>query len=205
MTVATGEHRSPCRHVGDRRRRRPITQHLRCRRRTAHTVRPAHVTLALAGVAEHPTSASEADTASRKKATSATLRLRRLACKDAKRHLHDIMNAPNITAARRFRYPTPDERKRVRIASAVERRFREVRRRTGPMGAFRDRTSVERVPFAILPYRNISRPNRRPFSPSHINPDVTKERKGLCKATPMCHLGLPLPVVGRMSSRTCTT
>ena len=54
VTVALGEHRSPCRHLGDRRRRRPIMQHLRCRRRTSHTVRPAHVTPALAGVAEHP-------------------------------------------------------------------------------------------------------------------------------------------------------
>ena len=51
-----------------------------------------------------------------------------------------------------FRYPTPDERKQVRTADAIERRFREVRRRTRLVGSFRDRTSMERVLFAILPY-----------------------------------------------------
>ena len=97
---------------------------------------------------------------------------------DAKRHLHYIMNAPNPTAARtaarrfadrrrhtcpkaveclredlptRFRYPTPDGRRQVRTANAIGRRFRGVLRRTRPMGAFRDRTPMERVPFAILP------------------------------------------------------
>ena len=54
----------------------------------------------------------------------------------------------------RFRYPTPDGRRRVRTTNAIERRFREVRRRTRPMGTFRDRTSMERVLFAIFSYRN---------------------------------------------------
>ena len=54
----------------------------------------------------------------------------------------------------RFRYPVPDERKPVRTTNAVERRLREVRRRIRPMGSFRDRISMERVPFAILPYQN---------------------------------------------------
>ena len=116
---------------------------------------------------------------------------------DAKRGLHDIMNAPNITVARaaarrfadrrrepypkaveslrddlddlpaRFRYPTPDGRRRVRTANAIERRFREVRRRTRPVGTFRDRTSMERVPFAILPYRNITDRTAAPFTVKH--------------------------------------
>ena len=45
----------------------------------------------------------------------------------------------------RFRYPTPDERKQVRTANAIERRFREARQRIRPM---------ERVLFAILPHQN---------------------------------------------------
>ena len=35
-----------------------------------------------------------------------------------------------------FRYPTLAERRRVRTTNAIERRFREVRRRTRPMGTF---------------------------------------------------------------------
>ena len=37
-----------------------------------------------------------------------------------------------------FCYPTLEERKAVRTTNAVERRFREVRRRTRPMGTFQD-------------------------------------------------------------------
>ena len=35
-----------------------------------------------------------------------------------------------------FRYKDPDQRRQVRTTNAIERRFREVRRRTRPMGAF---------------------------------------------------------------------
>ena len=121
-------------------------------------------------------------------------RIRRRDREDAKRGPHDIMNAPNITAARTaarrsadrwrephpkaveclrddlltcFRYPTPDERKRVRTTNAIERRFREVRRRTRPMGTFRDRTSMERVLFAIFPYRNRNDRTAAPFTVTH--------------------------------------
>ena len=85
-----------------------------------------------------------------------------------KAHLHAIMNAPNRprarSAARRFadaweqtypravtclrndlddlhtcfRYSTFAERRQVRTTNAIERRFREVRRRTRPMGTFQD-------------------------------------------------------------------
>ena len=41
-----------------------------------------------------------------------------------------------------FRYKDPDQRRQVRTTNAIERRFREVRRRTRPMGAFQDRTSM---------------------------------------------------------------
>ena len=67
----------------------------------------------------------------------------------------------------RFRCPTPDGRKRVRSADAVERRFREVRRRTGPAGTFRDRTPMERVPFAILPHQNENDRTAAPFPTAH--------------------------------------
>ena len=46
-----------------------------------------------------------------------------------------------------FRYKTLAERKAVRTTNAIERRFREVRRRTRPMGLFQDRTSMDRILF----------------------------------------------------------
>lgn len=85
-----------------------------------------------------------------------------------KRHLHKIMNAENLAAARKaarafaerwrdaypkavaclrndldellacWRYKTLEERKAVRTTNAIKRRFREVRRRTRPMGVFQD-------------------------------------------------------------------
>lgn len=42
----------------------------------------------------------------------------------------------------------------LRTTNAIERRFREVRRRTRPMGVFSDRTSVERIMFAVFTYEN---------------------------------------------------
>ena len=101
-----------------------------------------------------------------------------------KQDLHAVMNADNHTearsAARRFadrwedaypkavaclrddlddlltcfRYKDPDQRRQVRTTNAIERRFREVRRRTRPMGAFQDRTSMDRILFAIFIHEN---------------------------------------------------
>ena len=45
-------------------------------------------------------------------------------------------------------------RKAVRATNAIERRFREVRRRTRPMGVFPDRTSMDRIPFAVFNHEN---------------------------------------------------
>lgn len=103
-----------------------------------------------------------------------------------KRALHNVMNAENEpkarAAARRFadrfeddypkavaclrddlddllvcfRYRTVKERKRVRTTNAIERRFREVRRRTRPMGVFQDRTSMDRILFAVFTRENKS-------------------------------------------------
>lgn len=47
-----------------------------------------------------------------------------------------------------FRYKSPIARKRVRTTNAIERRFREVRRRTRPMGTFQDKTPIDRILFA---------------------------------------------------------
>jgi putative transposase len=103
-----------------------------------------------------------------------------------KADLHAIMNAKTLpqarAAARRFanyweadypkalsclrddldelltcwRYKTLDQRKRVRTTNAIERRFREVRRRTRPMGVFQDRTSMDRILFAVFTHENSS-------------------------------------------------
>jgi len=104
--------------------------------------------------------------------------------KDIKSDLHRIMNAKNTTIARKaagrfahkWRDPYPKAvrclrndlddlltfltfkdrswRKTIRTTNAIERRFREVRRRTRPMGVFSDRTSVERILFAVFTYEN---------------------------------------------------
>lgn len=98
--------------------------------------------------------------------------------------LHAVMNAETLpkarAAARRFadhwdadypravrclrddldelltcwRYPSLAKRKQVRTTNAIERRFREVRRRTRPMGVFQDRTSMDRILFAVFTHEN---------------------------------------------------
>ena len=40
------------------------------------------------------------------------------------------------------------------LTNAIERRFREVRRRTRPMGVFQDRTSMDRILFAVFTHKN---------------------------------------------------
>jgi putative transposase len=111
----------------------------------------------------------------------------------AKRALHKVMNADNITAARTaarrfrdrfedkyaaavaclrndldelltcFRYKSPDRRRTVRTTNAIERRFREVRRRTRPMGTFQDKTSMDRILFAVFSHENKSQGVSTPF------------------------------------------
>jgi transposase-like protein len=55
-----------------------------------------------------------------------------------------------------FRYRTLKERKTVRTTNAIGRRFREVRRRTRPMGTFQDRTSMDRILFAVFTNENLN-------------------------------------------------
>jgi putative transposase len=63
-----------------------------------------------------------------------------------------------------FRYPTLAERKAVRTTNAIERRFREIRRRTRPMGTFQDRTSMERILFAVFMHENRNQGLATPFA-----------------------------------------
>jgi putative transposase len=55
-----------------------------------------------------------------------------------------------------FSFQDPEWKKAVRTTNAIERRFREVRRRTRPMGVMADRTSIDRILYAVF-----SRENRR--------------------------------------------
>jgi putative transposase len=110
-----------------------------------------------------------------------------------KRALHKIMNAANAPAARSaarrfaerfqaqyptavaclrnhldelltcFRYKAEAQRRAVRTTNAVERRFREVRRRTRPMGTFQDKTSMDRILFAVFTHENKSQGVSTPF------------------------------------------
>jgi len=116
-----------------------------------------------------------------------------------KADLHAVMNAPTLpkahSAARRFadrwqdvypravaclrddldelltcfRYKTLEERKTVRTTNAIERRFREVRRRTRPMGVFQDRTSMDRILFAVFTHENKMQGVGAPFLLTHNN------------------------------------
>ena len=116
-----------------------------------------------------------------------------------KADLHAVMNADNLrqarAAARRFaanwaaiypkavaclrndldelltcfRYKTLQERKAMRTTNAIERRFREVRRRTRPMGTFQDKTSMDRILFAVFTHENKMQGLSTPFLVTHNN------------------------------------
>jgi len=68
-----------------------------------------------------------------------------------------------------FRYKTREERKTVRTTNAIERRFREVRRRTRPMGVFQDKTSMDRILFAVFTHENKMQGISAPFLLTHNN------------------------------------
>ena len=120
-------------------------------------------------------------------------RIRRHDREAAKRDLHRISHAADRTearrAARRFadrweerypkavhclrqdldslleflRFPNDQWRTAARTTNAIERRFREVRRRTRPMGVFSDRTSMERILSAVFTYENQKAGTSTPF------------------------------------------
>jgi transposase-like protein len=62
-----------------------------------------------------------------------------------------------------FRFDDPSWRKAARTTNAIERRFREVRRRTRPMGVFSERTSIERILFAVFVHENKKQGTVVPF------------------------------------------
>jgi putative transposase len=51
----------------------------------------------------------------------------------------------------------------IRTTNAIERRFREVRRRTRPMGVFSDRTSMGRILYSVFSYENLREGISTPF------------------------------------------
>ena len=53
-----------------------------------------------------------------------------------------------------FQFKDPAFRKAIRTTNHIERRFKEVRRRTRPMGVFSDRTSMDRILYAVFMYEN---------------------------------------------------
>jgi transposase-like protein len=53
-----------------------------------------------------------------------------------------------------FSFPDPSFREQVRTTNAIERVFREVKRRTRPMVVFCDRTSMDRILYAVFIYEN---------------------------------------------------
>jgi transposase-like protein len=62
-----------------------------------------------------------------------------------------------------FRVKDPSLWPQIRTTNAIERRFREVRRRTRPMGTFSDRTSMERILYAVFNYENLRQGTSTPF------------------------------------------
>jgi len=62
-----------------------------------------------------------------------------------------------------FGIPEPEIWTQIRTTNAIERRFREVRRRTRPMGVFSHRTSMERILYAVFSYENLRQRVSTPF------------------------------------------
>lgn len=111
----------------------------------------------------------------------------------AQRGLHRISHAPDRAEARRqarafvdrwrsrypaavrclwmdldelltfFRFEDETWRRATRTTNAIERRFREVRRRTRPMGVMANRGSVERILFAVFTHENQKQRTATPF------------------------------------------
>jgi putative transposase len=62
-----------------------------------------------------------------------------------------------------FQVNDPNLWLQIRTTNAIERRFREVRRRTRPMGVFSDKTSMERILYAVFSYENLGQGVATPF------------------------------------------
>jgi putative transposase len=66
-----------------------------------------------------------------------------------------------------FTIPDSSRWRHIRTTNAIERRFVEVRRRTRPMGVFSDRTSMERILYAIFTYENTKEGTATPLLLTH--------------------------------------
>ena len=66
-----------------------------------------------------------------------------------------------------FQYKDPARRRAVRTTNAIERRFREVRRRTRPMGVFQDKTSMDRILYAVFAHENLTQGVSSPLDLTH--------------------------------------
>jgi transposase-like protein len=53
--------------------------------------------------------------------------------------------------------------KKIRTTNLIERKFRELRRRTRPMGVFSDKTSMDRILYAIFAHENFKSKTGGPF------------------------------------------
>lgn len=62
-----------------------------------------------------------------------------------------------------FKIQDPSVWSQIRTTNAIERRFEEVRRRTRPMRTFSDRTSMERILYAVFSYENLNQGTSTPF------------------------------------------
>ena len=63
-----------------------------------------------------------------------------------------------------FRYKSEDRRRKVRTTKCHRTTFPlEVRRRTRPMGTFQDKTSMDRILFAVFTHENKSQGVSTPF------------------------------------------
>jgi transposase-like protein len=51
----------------------------------------------------------------------------------------------------------------IRMTNSIERRFREIRRRTRPMGVFSDCTSMERILFSVFTHEILTQATITPF------------------------------------------
>ena len=81
-----------------------------------------------------------------------------------------MLPAPRSPDGRTIRedHPIPAERggtaSIMPVTNAIERRFREVRRRTRPMGTFQDNTSMDRILFAVFMHENRNQGLATPFA-----------------------------------------
>ena len=70
-------------------------------------------------------------------------------------------NLPELLAFLRIATSLPHSA--LRTTNAIERRFREVRRRTRPMGVFSDHTSIDRIMLSVFTFENLKQKTSTPF------------------------------------------